>query len=101
MPSKPPDEALRTLIVEMQETFRQGTRGPAVDLANASRVELVNLEAVGQPVVAWHGSQDRHAPLPAMQALIDRLPDSTLHVVEGADHFVMETHADMLFSELT
>lgn len=94
------DDRARALMQEIRETFRQGVRGPASDLSAASRVELVDLEVVGQPVTAWHGSTDRHAPLPAMKALIERLPEATLHVVKGADHFLFESHADLMLAEL-
>ena len=94
------DERLRAVIREARETFWQGTRGPAEDLSSACRLERVDTAAVGQPVIAWHGARDRHAPLPAMRALVEQLPNATLHVVEAADHFVFESHAVRMLASL-
>ena len=66
----------------------------------ATRVEVVDFAAVHQPVIAWHGSKDRHASLPAMRALIQRLPNATLQVVEGTDHFVFELDADLIMARV-
>ena len=94
------DDRLHDLLREMRETFAQGTRGPALDLFTASRVDQLDLAAVHQPVVAWHGSRDRYAPLPAMRALVDRLPNAELLVLDGGDHFIFESHADALLADL-
>lgn len=93
-------ERRNVLIREVRETFLQGTRGPAEDMSTASRVEVVDLAAVDQRVIAWHGSSDRHAPLAAMKALVERLPSASLHVVEGADHFLFESRAELILAEL-
>ena len=94
------DDRLGVLMREMRETFSQGTGGLARDLSTACRLEQVDLAAVKQRVMAWHGTGDRHAPLAAMRALIGRMPNASLHVVEGADHFLFESHAELILAGL-
>jgi pimeloyl-ACP methyl ester carboxylesterase len=86
---------------EMRETFAQGTRGPASDLVTTSRIDQLDLAAVHQTLVAWHGSRDRYAPLPAMRALVDRLPNASLRLVEDSDHFIFESHPDGVMADLS
>ncbi|HEX2054579.1 MAG TPA: alpha/beta hydrolase [Actinomycetota bacterium] len=96
--SGPEAERLAALVSEMKATFQQGTPGPALDLIRASHAERVDLSSIRQPVVAWHGSDDRQAPLTAMSALIGQLPRGELHVLAGEDHFLFERHAAEILS---
>lgn len=94
------DQRLRALQSEVRETFAFGAWGPAADLSMSSRVDRLDLSAVRQPLVAWHGSRDRYAPLAAVRALVDRLPNASLRVVEDGDHFIFESHADAILASL-
>lgn len=91
---------LRGLHAEVRETFAQGTRGPAEDIHDASRIDQLDVSAVTQQVVAWHGSDDHYAPLPAIRALVERLPNASLRVVEDGDHFVFVSHAEEMLADL-
>ena len=50
--------------------------------------------AVPVPVVVGRGSESKHQHLRGTEALLELLPDATLHLVEGAGHGAHASHPD-------
>jgi alpha/beta superfamily hydrolase len=47
-----------------------------------------HLRAFDRPVLLVAGEADQFCPLPDLRSLARRLPDATVHVVRGTDHFL-------------
>jgi pimeloyl-ACP methyl ester carboxylesterase len=58
-----------------EEACRQGTRGPATDVALIARPWGFDLAAVKVPVLLWHGERDRNVPVACGRYLARVLPN--------------------------
>lgn len=81
------DPAIRkTLIAEMPESYRQGGRAVADEAVIFMKPWGFRLEDVSVPVLLWHGSEDRNAPLKMAKEMERRLPNCTATYYEGEGH---------------
>jgi pimeloyl-ACP methyl ester carboxylesterase len=84
------------------EAMRQGPDAFVRELVLASRPWGFSLEDVRVPVVLWHGSEDRGAPVETARQVAAQLPVCAATFVEGAGHFVhYDRWGDVVESLLT
>jgi pimeloyl-ACP methyl ester carboxylesterase len=76
-------EALRS---EAPEAYRQGGRAVAHEAVMFARPWGFRLEDVKRPVLLWHGSDDKNAPLAMAKTMEARIPDCTAKYYEGEGH---------------
>jgi pimeloyl-ACP methyl ester carboxylesterase len=84
----------------LNEAFRQGARGPALDLALYSRPWGFELEGVRVPVLLWHGAADTMVPVSMARYLTATIPGAELHLVENGGHFVAVSHHEEILTKL-
>jgi pimeloyl-ACP methyl ester carboxylesterase len=65
---------------------RKQVTAPLSDLLLFSRDLGFRLEDVKQPVLWWHGDHDHIVPFAHGEHCVSRLPNATLHVMEGESH---------------
>ncbi|MDX6699047.1 MAG: hypothetical protein QOE65_2444 [Solirubrobacteraceae bacterium] len=75
------------------EAFRQGTEGAVLDYRALGTPWGFDLADVAAPVTLWHGETDRVVPAAHTPRLAARLPHADPHVVPGAGHLVLASHA--------
>ena len=75
---------LRTLICE---AFREGAKGPAQDAMLAYQDWGFDLRDIQMPVHLWFGDQDGFVPLELANRLIQSIPQTHVHWMDGAGHF--------------
>lgn len=61
----------------------------------SSHVDAQSLTRCKAPKLFVTGDSDPYVPVPALQALVSRLPAAQIRVVEGADHFWQSAELDM------
>ena len=76
-------QALRT---EAPEAYRQGARAVALEAVMFARPWGFKLEDVKRPVLLWHGSDDKNAPLAMAKTMEARIPDCTATYYDGDGH---------------
>jgi pimeloyl-ACP methyl ester carboxylesterase len=84
----------------LNEAFRQGARGPALDLALYSRPWGFELKEMGVPVQVWHGDADTMVPVAMARYLAATIPGAELHLVENGGHFVAVPHHEEILTTL-
>ncbi|HUR51469.1 MAG TPA: alpha/beta hydrolase [Mycobacteriales bacterium] len=65
---------------------RRQVSAPLLDFLLFTRDWGFRLEDVKVPVLWWHGDDDHIVPLAHGEHCVSRLPDATLHVMEGESH---------------
>jgi pimeloyl-ACP methyl ester carboxylesterase len=91
----------QVLLADMQEAFRQGTRGPAWDAVIVARTRDIDLRGINAPVTFWHGDADRNAPIGMAEYLHGLIPGSRLRVYPGEGHFsVIVRHCEEIVGAL-
>ncbi len=84
----------------LQVALPPSLRNPGIDLDEALREKLcIATENITAPVLLVHGDQDLHVPYAHSQQLVEQLPNATLVVVAGGDHFLGYTHGDIVEPE--
>jgi pimeloyl-ACP methyl ester carboxylesterase len=71
---------------DLREAVRQGGRGWLRETEVRSRPWTFDVAAIRVPVIAFHGTADSLEKLSNLQRVLARVPDATLHVIEGGDH---------------
>lgn len=59
----------------------------APPVAFMGEAPFVRLATVTLPLLVVAGNQDEYCPAPALDAIRQRLPQATVHVIDGANHF--------------
>ena len=84
-----------------EEACRQGTRGPATDVALIARPWSFDLAAVKVPVLLWHGGLDRNVPVACGRYLARVLPNCRAEFYENEAHLSLPlNHQEELFGAL-
>jgi pimeloyl-ACP methyl ester carboxylesterase len=84
-----------------QEACRQGTRGPATDVALIARPWGFDLAAVKVPVLLWHGELDRNVPVACGRYLAGALPNCRAAFYASEAHLSLPiNHQEELFGAL-
>lgn len=95
------DPALRGAFARsLSEAFRQGSRGPARDVAIYARPWGFPLEEIRVPVHLWHGEKDVVVPSGMARYLEGRIPGAraTYYADEGHFSLVVDRFEEMLGS---
>ncbi|CAN6674577.1 hypothetical protein TRVA0_057S00320 [Trichomonascus vanleenenianus] len=53
-----------------------------------------------EPILMWHGSDDKNSPIAMVEYMADRLPHCLLHMYEGETHFTTFRHLEEILSKL-
>jgi pimeloyl-ACP methyl ester carboxylesterase len=85
-------ETLAMFIADIQQGYRQGWLGPALDDIIANRPWGFRLQDVVVRTHIWHGEMDGNVPLCQGQYLHERIPNSRLTVWPGQAHLAVLDH---------
>ena len=78
------------------ESFREGARWLALELAMLGRPWGFDLEDVHQHVDLWYGERDRVTPPAIGEAFADALPNATLHLVDDTHQLLFSRWEEIL-----
>lgn len=70
----------------IEESWRDGMRGTALDAALLARPWGFALEEIAIPVHVWHGEADRMVPIGMGKAVAKAIPGCTAHFFPGEGH---------------
>lgn len=87
-------------VVDVREALRQGGEGWADETYAVWRPWDFPVEAVGVPVMWWHGRDDASAPLSAVQRLVAQVPTINLRLWDGAGHLEAFRREREIFRDL-
>lgn len=82
-------DMIRAAYVEM---FRQGARGPALDLALVAKPWGFRMADIQVPVILWHGEDDTNVLLATVRRHAAELQDCEAHFVPGIGHALTFSH---------
>ena len=101
--SEPDQEALarpdvKQVFGEMVvESFRQGTRGAALELKLEARPWGFSLQEVRMPIDVWHGEADRIVEIEQARLLAKALPNAQTHFAPNEGHtLIVNRYEDIL-----
>lgn len=81
------DPELRSaLLKEMPESYRQGARAVVDEAVFFAKPWGFRMEDITIPVLLWHGTEDRNAPLAMAKEMERRIPNCTATYYEGDGH---------------
>jgi pimeloyl-ACP methyl ester carboxylesterase len=84
-----------------EESCRQGTRGPATDVALIARPWGFDVTAVKTPVLLWHGERDGNVPVGSGRYLAEMLPNCRAAFYENEAHLSLPlNHQEELLGAL-
>jgi pimeloyl-ACP methyl ester carboxylesterase len=86
---------------DLEEALRNGPNGIVDDYRVVGADWGFAPENVTCPVTVVQGSEDTILPMAHARNLAERLPDGTLQVVEGAGHFLLHTHFELVVDALS
>lgn len=79
------------------ESFRQGTRGAALDWKLEARPWGFSLQEVRMPIDVWHGEADRLLEIEQARLLVKTLPNAQAHFVPNEGHtLIVNRYEDIL-----
>ena len=76
-----------TWLASVREAFRQGGRGPALDLELLARHPAVDASRLATPTLLWHGEEDATVPVAVGRRLAGAIPGCDAHFLTGEGHF--------------
>jgi len=85
-PADVPDSVVEDVASEFLEAMAETRAGTIRELEAAGSAWPVELDSIEPPVRLWHGDRDENVPIEGVRRLVDRLPEATLTVCDGADH---------------
>ena len=96
-------EAMSTseFTADLKEALRHGSQGIVDDYRVVGGEWGFAPEDVTCPVTLFQGSDDTLLPMTHARNIADRLPGGTLQVVEGAGHFLLRAHFDLVADALS
>jgi len=96
------EERIRSRFIRcFEESCRQGTRGPATDVALIARPWGFDLTAVKTPVLLWHGERDGNVPVASGRYLAAALPNCRAAFYENEAHLSLPlNHQEELLGAL-
>jgi pimeloyl-ACP methyl ester carboxylesterase len=84
----------------LRETFRQGGRGPALELLLYARRWDFRLEDIAAEVHLWHGHEDKTVPVSMGRYQAKAIPNCRATFIPNAGHFWMFDNFDEALSRL-
>ena len=94
-------DAQQMMDANIREGYRQGWEGPVQDDLVLNSPWPFELESIQTRIDIWQGSEDVNVPVNQGQYLHSRLPNSTLHVLEGEAHIFPLSHWREILETLT
>ncbi len=98
-------ELLRTLSKEAlgrrrREAFKQGIKGPALDLHLYTHDWAFSLEDIQPKVFLWYGEKDKKVSTAMGRYLETKIPKSRLHIYKNEGHMILNSHTEEILSTL-
>lgn len=84
----------RALIEAALDAFRQGSSGPAAEVALFGRPWGFRLNQVTVPIKLWHGEEDRLVPVTMGRHMASRMPRVRATFIPGAGHYWVFDHME-------
>lgn len=78
--------AAEVLKTDLLGAVERTAEGVVRDFALTGQSWGIDLERIETPVHCWHGTGDENVPIAVSRHLEDRLPNATLHELDGEDH---------------
>ena len=92
------DENLaRFLIDDLQESFRQGALGPALDAQLIYKDWGFRLRDIQVPVHLFHGTDDKMVPYSFSEYVREKVPQATITPLPGQGHYIHFVQPHTLF----
>ena len=85
-------EAERSLVLDIQEGYRQGWQGPVQDDIVNARPWGFRLEEIRVPIDLWQGEIDENVPVHQARYQHARIPNSRLSIWPGEAHLALYVH---------
>ncbi|RJR15005.1 alpha/beta hydrolase [Candidatus Microgenomates bacterium] len=96
------DAALRIRVRQtMQEAFRRGYKGPALDLKLYTIDWGFKLSDIQKKVFLWYGAKDQNVSLNMGKFYKKQIPNSQLTIYPNEGHLVSVTHAEEILRKLS
>ena len=93
-------ETTEFLANDVKESFRQGSKGPALDALLQYRDWGFDLREISIPVHIYHGTEDKFVPIQFSEALSKILPHSTLKTYPELGHFSILNMVNDVFRDM-
>jgi pimeloyl-ACP methyl ester carboxylesterase len=94
-------EIYSALCASLREGFRQGTRGPLLDMALYSEEWGFDPMDIAIPVTFWHGEADMTVPVSHTHLVAKGIPRATVRILSEEGHFSLPIdHADKILKTL-
>lgn len=90
-------EVLRKSYIEAR---KQGVDAMAHEAMLYTNHVAIDARQITTPTTIWHGNDDRIAPLPIIQPLIDTLPNADIHMIDHAGHYLLFSHWGKIIQKL-
>ncbi len=81
-------ELVEMFILDLEETYRQGSKGSTQEGLLAYRPWGFELEKIRGKVFIWHGEKDQTAPIAMGQYLADSIPNCDITILADEGHFL-------------
>ena len=87
-------------LAEEHEAFRQGSLGVTTDAAVHYVDWGFQLSEITFPIHVFHGTDDQLVPVDYAHHLTEHVPESTLHILEGAGHLFPFREQELIFDTI-
>ncbi len=96
------DPAIRRAAKKIfQEAFRQGYKGPELDLKLYTTAWGFTLRDIVKKMYLWYGADDQNVSLNMGKYYAREIPKSRLIIYPGEGHLISITHAEKIFKTLS
>lgn len=94
------DKLVKFLVRDIKESFKQGSKGPALDAILQYRDWGFKISDIRFPIHLYHGTADKFVPFVFSEELNRLLSKSTLKSYPNQGHYSMLSIFDELFNDL-
>ncbi len=84
----------------VKESFRQGSKGPALDLKLYTKDWGFDLSKIKSKVYLFYGGDDKNVSLNMGKYYADQIPNNKLVIYPNEGHFIQITHAEEILKAL-
>jgi len=91
----------KSITKTTKEAFRQGIKGPALDLKLYTKDWGFDLGKIKSKVYLFYGADDKNVSLNMGKYYASKIPNSKLVVYPDEGHFIQITHAEEILKTLT
>ena len=83
-----------------REAFKQGYKGPELDLKLYTDDWGFSLKKINHPVLLWYGEDDKNVSVKMGEYYHQQLPNSTLTIYPNEGHLISRTHVEEILKQL-